>query len=112
MLFPLHVGNPDDPHGSDEASGLAPGRSIELATFRLGFYDNFLTIDAAQKSIRLGAGEPVTFTGEETDLAVPDAAGKLVYVDITGLNSDFSGEVNVGAFGQVREVLFDKFIIQ
>ena len=112
VVFPLHVGNPMKATDSHEESGLAPGLSSRHATMRGGFKSHVLKVDATAKTIQLDGGPVTEFLGNETDLKVVSEFNLHVYVDVTGLRPDFVGEVNVGTFGSLRSVLFDKFLVQ
>jgi flagellar basal body-associated protein FliL len=111
-LFPVHVGNEKAADSAHEASQLKPGRSIARSTMRGLFHEHMLTVDATRKAIKLDDGSEVIFQGDETDLFVPDARGKGVYVDISSLTKDFAGQVRVGTFGRMRNVYFNTFLTQ
>ncbi|MSR63026.1 MAG: flagellar basal body-associated FliL family protein [Planctomycetes bacterium] len=112
VLFPVHVGDEHSPDGFHEESGLRAGRSISRASLRGLFYEHQLHLDAGKKSLRLDEGEELTYRGDEVDLFVADAYGKGVYLEVTGVTSDFVGEIPVGAFGHVRNVYFNTFLTQ
>ena len=112
VLFPLHIGNELQAGARDETSGLRPGRSVDRSTMRGLFYDHELVVDAADKTLRLDHGPEVAFNGDETDLFVGDKNGKGIYVDVSGLEPDFSGPVNAGTFGRMRNVYFVSFLTQ
>jgi hypothetical protein len=76
------------------------------------FYDHFLHVDGAKKTIRLDDGEELAFQGDEDDLLVEDARGKGVYVDVSAIHHDFSDRVHVGTLGRVRNVYFNTFLTQ
>ncbi len=109
LLFPVHIGLGASPTESDPKSKLAPGSTI--STFRGLFEDHVLKVDAVAKSIALDDGAPVTFKGDERDLAV-GAEGNSVYVDVTELEPEFRGDVKVGVKGLVKRVLWDEVLIQ
>jgi flagellar basal body-associated protein FliL len=112
LLFPVHVGNPESPTEADRTSGLRPGRKAAEATMRGGFRAHVLRVDAPRKTIMLDDGPSVTFEGNETSLSVPNAAGAFVSLDVTRLEPDFVGEVNVGTFGDLRSIYFDQLLVQ
>lgn len=112
LLFPIHVGNEGDPGMPHSDSGLAPGDSINASSMRGGFFDHSFTLDAPKGTIQLDSGQPVRFTGSETDLQVENEFGQYVFVNMTGVKPDFIGEIMVGSFGYIDEILFDQFIIQ
>src|SRR5690606_1827628 len=51
--------------------------------------------------LSIGGGDPVSFDGSETDLAVTAPDGSVIHVDVTGLLPGFSGDVNVVADGTI-----------
>jgi flagellar basal body-associated protein FliL len=112
ILFPIHVGNPDDPHGADPKSGLRPGASALRSTMRGPFHDHELWVSGPKRAIRLDDGANFVFQGDERDLLVEDAHGSFVHVDVTELDPDFTGTVHVGAFGRVRNLYFGQFLVQ
>jgi hypothetical protein len=71
-----------------------------------------LYVDAGQRTIRLDDGPLTELVGDERDLRLVDAKGDDVYVDVTGLNPRFRGEVHVGVAGRVRKIYRDSFLIQ
>jgi hypothetical protein len=109
LLFPVHIGFGDQPTAADPASKLAPG--ITTSTFRGLFEDHVLKVDNVSKTIALDDGAPVTFKGDERDLAV-GAEGSVVYLDVTALEPEFRGDVKVGVKGLVKRVLWDEVLIQ
>jgi flagellar basal body-associated protein FliL len=111
-LFTVQVGDESGEGGRHGVSGLGPGRSIERSTLRGAFEDHVLEVDAPAKTIRLDEGTELTFTGTETDLEVRSSKGDTVYVDVSGLEPDFQGEVHVGMLGSVRNLYFTAFLIQ
>jgi len=112
ILFPVHVGNDRTPYEGDPKSGLRPGESCRLSTYREGFHSGVLKLDAARHTIALGDGAPVTYEAGEEDLKVPDAKGRFVYVDVSRVQDGFTGEVHAGTFGRVKNILFDSIIVQ
>lgn len=109
LLFPVHIGAGALPTDPDPLSGLAPGST--MSTFRGLFEDHVLKIDAVAKTIALDDGAPVTFKGDERDLAV-GAEGSVLYLDVTRLEAEFRGDVKVGVKGLVKRVLWDEVLIQ
>ncbi|MCZ6596403.1 MAG: flagellar basal body-associated FliL family protein, partial [Planctomycetota bacterium] len=106
ILFPVHMGKTSKPSETDAKSGLAPGTSAARSTMRGYFHDHVLTIDATRNEISLDGGDPVEFQGGETDLRVSNQEAEYVFVDVSGLGSDFVGEVAVGVHGKVRNIYF------
>ncbi len=112
VLFPVHVGNVESAGERHADSGLGPGASIDRATMRGPYFEHLLAVDAVGKTLRLDAGEPQPFQGDERDLEVRDAKGGRVFVDVSGLVPGFQGEVPVGVLGVVENVYFTGFLIQ
>lgn len=112
LVFPLHVGNPNDHTVPDEVSGLLAGRSGEKATMRGGFHGHTLHLDQTRGTISLDQGVPLSFSGTETDLEVENEHGQTVYVNVSQLKEGFVGDVHAGTFGRIREILFSKFLVQ
>lgn len=112
VLFPVFVGGARQALSPDPDSGLRPGFSADRSTFRGAFHDNSLTVDAAQRTLRLNGGPAVPFTGTESDLVVTDELGETLHLDLTGLVDGFSGEVRVGVQGRIRRVLPKYFLVQ
>jgi len=54
----------------------------------------------------------VGFDGDETDLEVPTADETVLFLDVTGVEEDFLGEVQVGVMGRVRRILWNEVLIQ
>jgi flagellar basal body-associated protein FliL len=112
LLFPIHVGNEIGFAKPDGASGLRPGASSRSASMRGGFRAHFLHVDQTKSTISLDDGPPVSFDGSEDDLLVEDAKGLCVFVDVTGLEEGFVGDVHVGTFGRVLSILKGRFLTQ
>ena len=112
LLFPIHVGNEEHHAKQNEESGLAPGRSIQSSTMRGGYRAHVIRIDAPKGTAALDEGPLTDFDGSEVDLELVNENGLTVFVDTTGVEPEFVGEVHVGAFGRVRAILFQKFITQ
>ncbi|MCP3914816.1 MAG: hypothetical protein GY711_04550 [bacterium] len=105
VLFPLHIGETTFHRETDATSGLRPGFSFEKATFRGLFHDHVLKLDAIAKTLQLDDGVEMTFTGDEQDLIVRSLAGDTLYVDVSAVDPEFQGEVQVGVHGRVRKVM-------
>ena len=54
-----------------------------------------LEVDVTQNTIRFVDGPLTTFSGTETSLAVANADGDVVYVDVTALNASLPGSATV-----------------
>jgi flagellar basal body-associated protein FliL len=112
VLFPVHVGNESEASARHGESGLRPGSSMGRATMRGLFFEHELELDAAAKTVRLDGGPSVTFSGEETDLAVEDGHGRTIYVDVNGIEPAFRGSIHAGVMGRVRNIYFSSFLTQ
>lgn len=112
VLFPVHVGKAPTPADQDPQSGLRMGTSADESTLRGSLYDHKLTISAKDKKLRLDSGPPLTFQGTERDLRVESELGRTLFIDVTGLKENFEGQVMVGVYGRVRELLKEKFNVQ
>lgn len=112
LLFPVHLGDTKSPADVDAASGLGPGLSARLGTFRAPFGERFLHVDAAKKTIRLGDGPDVVWTERDPDLELEDGAGATLFVDVSRVEEDFAGEVPIGVRGRVRRILWNEVLIQ
>ena len=112
-MFPIHIGKTAIPSDKHEESGLKTGFSASDATFRGYFYEHVLIVDAMRKTIQLDKDGPVTeFEGTETDLEIESVDGKTLYVDVTELKEEFVGEVMVGVFGTLHNLLVEEWILQ
>lgn len=112
ILFPVKFGDAAEPLAADPNSGLRPGISTFNASLRGRYYDHKLTLDVPNKTIRLDDGEELTFIGDEDDLAVSNASGKFVFVNLTMLDPEFVGEVKVGVTGRIRRILSEFWVKQ
>ena len=112
VLFPVHIGETALPMDRDEVSGLRPGLSFARATFRGGFHDHTLTVNAAEKTLQLDDNEPVSYEGWEEDIPLTTQAGTTLYVDVTEVQEDFVGEVKIGVHGRLRQLFARELIAQ
>lgn len=111
-LFPVQVGDESGEGELHPKSGLFPGSSIDRATMRGSYGEHSIEVNPTAKTVKLDSGEPVPFTGTETDLEVKSSTGETIYVDVSRLDPDFHGKVQVGVLGSVRSVYFTGFLIQ
>ena len=79
---------------------------------RGGFHSHVLHVDQPRSTIALGNGVPISFSATDRDLLVENEHGLTVYVNVSQLKEGFFGDVPVGTFGRIREILFDKFLVQ
>ncbi len=112
ILFPVHLGATTSPSDKDPESGIAPGLSAHLATFRGLFEEHKLAIDAKKRLLRLDGGTGVEFKGDERDLRLVGADDSVLYLDVSAIKPDFQGEVSVGIRGQSRRILWQEVLIQ
>ena len=112
ILFPVHVGKTASPSMTDPESGLRAGLSTESATWRGLFHEHVLHVDAPDRTLALDAGAKVTFRAGDDDVRMVDPEGDVFYVDTSGLDEEFVGDVNVGVMGKIRKIYFSSFISQ
>ncbi|HED67082.1 MAG TPA: flagellar basal body-associated FliL family protein [Planctomycetes bacterium] len=112
LLFPIHIGNETNHVKPDEESGIGPGLSIDDATMRGGFKAHAIHVDFPKAEISLDDGPKVSFDRTEDDLMLESDTGLTIFVDLTGLKDDFSGDVQVGVFGRITSIKFAKFLTQ
>jgi hypothetical protein len=107
IVFPVHIGETTHPLDADELSGLRPGVSHHMATFRGRFHEWTLYVDSPGRTVRLGDGLEVIFEGNEDDLEVRSQVDDTVYVDVTHIDPGFMGEVKIGVHGKLRKLLLE-----
>jgi len=112
LLFPVHVGHGATPTTPDPKSGLAPGQSWLLATFRGPFHEHVIRLDDERREIQLDEGAVVEYEGDERDLVVYSEEDETVYVDVSNVVDGFRGEVRVGVMGRVLQILKEDTLIQ
>jgi len=112
ILFPVCIGDSTTPQTRDTKSGLRVGESVMESSLRSLLHERALTVDAGRKTIRLDGGPETAFRGDERDLRVTGSTGEFVFVDVTGLDPDFSGEVPVGVQGRLRRLYRDQVLVQ
>ena len=112
LLFPVHIGATSAPAGADPESGLAPGASSHVATFRGVFHEHVLHVDGVAHTLQIDSGPLTPFSGDETDLPVAADGGLALYVDVSGLKPGFKGDLPVGVKGRLRRVLWNEVLIQ
>lgn len=112
LLFPVHLGEGEDPSAPDELSGLAPGLSSHVGTFRPVFGEHVLKVDAIARTLRLGDGPEVTWTEGQNDVRVESELGQTLFVDTSRAVPEFKGDVPVGVRGRIRRLLWNEVLIQ
>jgi len=112
ILFPVCVGDSHSQSMADTASGLKVGESIMRSTLTGFLHQHKLAIDAQKKTLQLDKGPLVAFQGRERDLRVENENKQTVYLDVTGLNPEYSGELPIGVPGQVRRIYREQFLVQ
>lgn len=112
ILFPVHIGETTLPWDPDEESGLRPGLSMEKTNFRGNFFDHALHVDSAARTLQLDDGPVTEFKPGDPDVRVVDSNGAVIFVDVSGLTEDFSGEVQLGVLGRIITILPLDMLIQ
>lgn len=112
VLFPVHVGSSDSPLDSDPESGIRPGDSYRLSTFRGSFWNHTLTIDGDAMTLTVDEGDATPFVGDELDLKVITPDGDCVYLDVTSMEPGYSGTVQIGVQGRIRQVFVTNMMAQ
>ena len=112
VLFPVYIGDATTPHESDSESGLRVGEDNSRSTMRGLLHEHALKLDGSARTIALDAGSAIPFTDHDRNLKVINQAGEYVYVDCTGFNPKFSGNVPVGVPGRVRRIFKDSLLVQ
>ena len=79
---------------------------------RGGFKAHAIHVDDLKGTIALDVGPAVELQRGELNLMLKDASGSSVFVDTTNLDDGFVGDVQVGTFGRVHKIRFNKFITQ
>jgi hypothetical protein len=112
VLFPVHIGGSESPLDMDPESGIRPGDSYRLSTFRGAFWKHTLTVDGDSKTLQVDEGDTTAFQGDELDLKVLTPNGEFVYLDVTSMDPDFSGTVQIGVKGRIRQVFLTNMMAQ
>jgi hypothetical protein len=112
LLFPVCIGDSNMPQCADSKSGLRVGESIMESTMRGMLHEHDLDVSAPTKTIRLDAGRPVAFTGDERDLKLEGEHGEFLYVNVAGLDPMFVGKVPIGVAGRVRRIYREQLLMQ
>lgn len=112
ILFQICVGDSHSPHDPDSKSGIRGGESSSESEFRGLLWEHAIEVDNVRKEIRFDGGPAVQYSGHELDLAVPDKQGQKIYLNLTTLKPDFSGEVQIGVPGHVRAIYREQLLIQ
>jgi flagellar basal body-associated protein FliL len=112
VLFPVHIGRTKLPWDFDEATGLRPGLSSDLSTFRGEFDEHVLNIDEPAGEMWIDEGPRTSFEPGDYDVRVIDADGRVVFIDTSNLEEGFQGHVNIGVRGRIRTILPGELLIQ
>ena len=112
VLFPVHIGETGSSLEADPQSGLRPGDSYRQSTFSGAFWEHTLTVDGPNKTLAIDGGAPVTFEGTELDLKVTAPSGEYIYVDVTSLDEEFEGDIQLGVHGRIRQVFIKDYLAQ
>jgi len=112
LLFPVCVGDSSAPQTRDSKSGLRVGESVMESSLRGLLHDHEITLDGARKTIRLDEGPQVKYSGNERDLRLTASNGEFTFVDVTGVDAEFSGTVAVGVQGRLRRIYRGQVLVQ
>jgi hypothetical protein len=112
VIFAVQFGDAMDPMNADSDSGLGPGVSSRLSTFRGPISKHSIYLDCIAHTVQFDDGAAYSFEGTEDDFHVTNAAGNSVYIDVSDLELDFIGEIPVGVSGRILSVLKRKFVVQ
>ncbi len=112
IVFPAHLGDTTHPLDVEEKTGLRPGISHMDATFRGRIHDHVLKFDGPAQTLQIDVGPVATFRGDEEDLKLEAQDGTYVYIDVTGFEEDFIGEVPIGCHGKLRKIILNGRIAQ
>lgn len=112
LLFPVCIGDSVGPQHADTESGLRVGESIMDSTMRGMLHDHHLEVSAPTKTVKLDKGQPIAFTGDERDLKLADENGQFLFVNVTGLDPKFVGNVQIGVAGHVRRIYRGQLLMQ
>lgn len=112
LLFPVCVGDSNTPQARDTKSGLRVGESVMESSLRGLLHDHEIKLDGSRKTIQLDEGTKVKFTGNERDLRLTAPNGEFTFVDVTGVDPDFSGTVPVGVQGRLRRIYRGQVLVQ
>lgn len=112
ILFPAHIGNTTLPMDIDGESGLRPGMSSDLNTFRGHFHDHVLHVDAPQRKLQVDDGPEVTFEKGDPNVKLLTSDGTALYVDTSPLDPEFVGDVPVGIKGKIRQIVPTGLVVQ
>ncbi|MEZ6018745.1 MAG: flagellar basal body-associated FliL family protein [Planctomycetota bacterium] len=111
-LFPVHVGETPTPLEADAESGIRPGDSYRLNTFSGAFWEHTLTVDNENMTLAIDGGPTTAFEGNELDLKVIASNGEYIYLDVSSLNKEFSGDLHLGVMGRIRQVFITEYLAQ
>ena len=112
LLFPVHLGSAAAPTDADKDSGVRPGLSAHLGTVRGEHDQHLLKLNAVDKTVQIDDGPVIGYEGHEADLEVDAADETVLYIDVTGIEEDFEGEIKVGVMGRVRRILWNEVLLQ
>lgn len=113
VLFPVHLGETATPYDPEPESGLRLGDSMErLGSFRGAFYEHVLHVDAPGHTLQMDEGPVTEFSDGDYDVLVEAEDGTKIYVDVSQLDPDFEGDVNVGVMGRIRRMFTGEIMAQ
>lgn len=112
LLFPVCVGDSNAPQARDTKSGLRVGESVMESSLRGLLHDHEITLDGERKTIQLDKGAQVKYTGNERDLRLTAPSGEFTFVDVTGVDPEYSGTIPVGVQGRLRRIYRGQVLVQ
>ena len=112
LLFPVHLGDAEAPTDADSTSGVRPGLEAHLGTFRGEHDQHLLKINGVDKTVQVDDGPVIGYEGDESSLEVPTVDELKLYLDVTGIDPEFQGEIKLGVMGRVRRILWNQVLLQ
>jgi hypothetical protein len=112
LVFPVCLGDSHVQSVPDTRSGLRAGESIMRSTMRGLLHEHHILLDSRRKTLRLDDGPTVQYQGFERDLKVENELHECVFVDVTNVEAEFSGEVPCGVAGKVQGIYRERFLVQ
>ena len=112
LLFPVLLGDAQKPQDADSDSGLAFSYSGSMPTFRGAFEDHVIHLDADGLKIQFDDGPEQEWSAEASDFELTAPDGSAVFLDMTGVDPTFVGDVKIGTMGRPLRVLLKEILIQ
>jgi len=111
VLFPVHIGETRLPWDVDPESGLRPGLSSDKNSFRGLFHEHVLHVGPEQE-MWIDDGPRTSFEGGEFDVRIVTSKGDVVFVDVSGMKPEFTGEIRIGVQGKIMRILPVDLLVQ